>query len=310
MNSGVFMPNKIEQSVCIFPNAAEDSQHAKEIVCNDDLMSSSAYRLAYDDLDFVLTDEMRPVRLMMELSKPEFSLIENNIDNTVVVFGSTRTLSLNKEQMEKAQKALLCIQRKLEQEPTNHQHQQNLVSATCKIRQAGYHQQAQALAKIITEQSQVVDIPRLHIVTGGGPGIMEAANRGAIEAGGKSIGLNIVLPKEQRPNPYITPDLCFQFHYFALRKMHFLLRAQALVVFPGGFGTLDELFETLTLVQTKKTKPLPILLFGKTYWQRLINFDMLVEEGMISASDLQYFSFVDEVQEAWDIIYQHMLSSH
>ena len=297
--------NKVESNFCIFPNAADDIKHAKKISHNDEMLKSSAYRLAYDDLDFMLSDEMRPVRLMMELSKPELILQEHAINHTVVIFGSTRIVKLND-----AQKNLVSVQERLAKQPSNIDLQKELAQATIKIKHATYYEQAKGLAKLITQQSQNIDIPRLHIVTGGGPGIMEAANSGAMEAGGKSIGLNIVLPNEQAPNPYITPELCFRFHYFALRKMHFLLRAQALVVFPGGFGTLDELFETLTLVQTQKTRALPILLFGKEYWQRLINFDVLVDEGMIQESDLRYFSFVEDVQEAWDIIYQHMLSSH
>jgi len=296
------MSDKVEPNFCIFPNAEEDIKHAKKISHNDKILKSSAYRLAYDDLDFMLSDEMRPVRLMLELSKPELTLQEHNIHHTVVIFGSTRIVKLKD-----AQKNIVSIQERLMEQPNNITLQQKLAQATIKIKNATYYVQAKELAKLITQQSQNTDIPRLHIVTGGGPGIMEAANCGAMEAGGQSIGLNIILPSEQAPNPYITPELCFRFHYFALRKMHFLLRAQALVVFPGGFGTLDELFETLTLVQTQKTRPLPILLFGKEYWERLINFDLLVEEGMIKESDLDHFSFVEDVQEVWDIIYQHML---
>ena len=169
-----------------------------------------------------------------------------------------------------------------------------------------YYQEARALTKKAALQSGVNGLPNIHVITGGGPGIMEAANRGAHDVGADSVGLNIVLPHEQAPNPYITPDLCFQFHYFAIRKMHFLIRAKVLVVFPGGFGTLDELFEALTLIQTKKIKPMPILIFDESYWRRLINFDFLVSEGMISKSDLDLIQFVNDADQAWDIIEQSL----
>jgi hypothetical protein len=165
-----------------------------------------------------------------------------------------------------------------------------------------YYDEARELGRIITEQYQNNEKCELVVITGGGPGIMEAANRGAKDVNGKSIGLNIVLPMEQAPNPYVTPELSFQFHYFAVRKMHFLMRAKALVAFPGGYGTFDELFETLTLIQTKKVKPVPVLLFGKEYWQRIINFEALVDEGTIDQKDLELFQFVDTAKEAWDII--------
>jgi uncharacterized protein (TIGR00730 family) len=265
-------------------------------------MKTSAYRLAYDDQDFILSDEMRAVRLMLEHSKTEQTLNQHNIQNTIVMFGSARTMT-----PETAGVQLQDAKHVLSQQPNNVELIQKLAKAKNQKRHATYYQQARELAKLITEQSMLANVPTLHIVTGGGPGIMQAANLGAHEAGGKSVGLNIVLPEEQQPNPYITPDLCFRFHYFAMRKMHFLLRAQTLVVFPGGFGTLDELFETLTLVQTKKIAPLPILLFGKDYWRRLINFDLLLEEGMIAADDLKLFHYVDSPQEAWEFIYKRAL---
>jgi uncharacterized protein (TIGR00730 family) len=172
---------------------------------------------------------------------------------------------------------------------------------------AAHYQEARALTKKAALKSGVNGLPHIHVITGGGPGIMEAANRGAHDVGADSVGLNIVLPHEQEPNAYITPDLCFQFHYFAIRKMHFLIRAKVLVVFPGGFGTLDELFEALTLIQTKKIKPMPILIFDENYWRRLINFDFLVSQGMISKSDLDLIQFVNDVDQAWDIIEQSLL---
>jgi len=193
------------------------------------------------------------------------------------------------------------------QNPKNIALQYKVRLAKNRVKQAGYYQQARELARLITTQSMLNNVPKLHIITGGGPGIMEAANQGAHDAGGESVGLNIVLPREQQPNPYISPDLCFRFHYFAMRKMHFLLRAQALVIFPGGFGTMDEFFETLTLLQTKKIASLPILLFGREFWQRVLHFDVLIEEGMIDPENVQLFRYVDSATEAWDIIYQHIL---
>ncbi len=280
----------------LFPTAADDIEHAKDSQLSEQ-SSSPAYKLAYDDLDFVLRDEMRSVRLLLELSKPELILQDHNIEHTVVMFGSARITEHDATQQ-------LCddLERKLKQLPDEKTLQDQLKLARARQRYCQYYDQARALAGLITKQSGQGSTPQLHIVTGGGPGIMEAANRGACEAGGKSIGLNIVLPHEQHPNAYITPELCFRFHYFAMRKLHFLLRAKALIVFPGGYGTLDELFEVLTLVQTHKTEPMPILLFGRDYWQRLINFDLLLEEGMLAEEDLKHIQYVENVQEAWEII--------
>ena len=240
-------------------------------------MASPAYRLAYDDIDFLLRDELRPVRFLLEVSKPELLLKEHGIDHTVVIFGSARTPDMEEARLQQKTAKLA-----LEANPDDDALRAELARAEAGVRQAGYYEQARELAQLVSEQSGCEDCPQLHIVTGGGPGIMEAANRGANEAGSESVGLNIVLPREQHPNPYITPALCFQFHYFAMRKMHFLLRARALVAFPGGYGTMDELFETLTLIQTGKIQPLPVLLFGRDYWEKLIDYDFLVEEGMIS----------------------------
>lgn len=253
----------------LFHDAAEDRRHAhyeKIPRYSEAQINSPAYVLAYDDLDYMLEDEQRPVRLMLELDKPDARMRAHGIEHTVVIFGSSRLK---------------------EDHP--------------------YYQKAKELAGLISKESGCNQCPNLYVVTGGGPGIMEAANRGASEEGFESIGLNIVLPHEQYPNPYITPELCFRFHYFAMRKMHFLLRARAIVAFPGGFGTLDELFETLTLVQTGKIVPLPILLFGRDYWERLINFDLFIEEGMLSAEDLECFEFVDTVEQAWKVIRDSMV---
>ena len=283
----------------LFYSAADDRQYArneKSEVARQQV-ESPAYRLAFDDEDFLLSDEMRPVRLLLELSKPELRLQAHGVHHTVVIFGTARSADL-----EAAEARRSGIQEALASCPGDETLKAQLTSADAAIRHARYYEQARALAALISQRSGCEECPTLHVVTGGGPGIMEAANRGASEAGAESVGLNIVLPHEQYPNPYITPELCLQFHYFAMRKMHFLLRARALVAFPGGFGTLDELFETLTLIQTGKIKPLPVLLFGREYWQRLINFDLLVEEGMISQADLDIFRFVDDEEEAWEII--------
>lgn len=283
----------------LFYSAEDDRRHAKheKALSSQEQISSQAYRLAFDDVDFLLREELRPVRFLLELTKPELLLQEHGVNRTVVVFGSARTVD-----MATAQRQHNEISRLLVDNPEAEKLQARLVKAEADMRHAEYYEKARELSKRISENSGCKGCPQLHVVTGGGPGVMEAANRGASEAGYESIGLNIVLPHEQYPNPYITPELCFQFHYFAMRKMHFMLRARALVAFPGGYGTLDELFETLTLIQTHKIKPLPVLLFGKAFWQKLINFDLLVEEGMIAPDDVNIFRLVDDVDTAWEII--------
>lgn len=280
-----------------FPSAGEDVRHTRETHLATPQSTSPSYRLAYADEDFILSDDMRPVRLLLELSKPELTLIEHNISHTIVIFGSARILS-----PELAAEKLQDIQERLANNPTNTHLLTEQRQALNSAKRVRYYNEARLLAEKITRESCVHNLPRLHIITGGGPGIMEAANRGANDAGGESIGLNITLPHEQKPNSYITPSLCFQFHYFAIRKMHFLLRAQALIVFPGGFGTLDELFETLTLIQTNKIKPLPIIAFDRHYWESLLNFDLLVEEGMISPADKDLIQFVESADDAWKIV--------
>jgi uncharacterized protein (TIGR00730 family) len=280
-----------------FPSAAEDVQRTRKNQLATPQSSSPAYRLAYADADFILTDEMRPVRLLLELSKPELTLQQHDIHHTIVIFGSARILD-----PDIAAANLLEVDEKLRLKPADNKLLMAQKKARKELDKSRYYSEARRLAEKITRESCAHNLPRLHIITGGGPGIMEAANRGAADAGGESIGLNITLPKEQQPNPYITPDLCFQFHYFAMRKMHFLLRAQALIIFPGGFGTLDELLETLTLVQTRKIEALPIIAFDRQYWESLLNFDLLVEEGMISAADRDLIQFVDSADEAWAIV--------
>jgi uncharacterized protein (TIGR00730 family) len=253
-------------------------------------LEADAYRLAFADPEFLLRRETRGIRFQLEMLKPDLDQAEHGIDNTIVVFGSARFVS-----PEVAQQGLQQAQ--LNGDP------EALMLANRQVRNANYYDQARLFARLVASHStHRRREERLFIATGGGPGIMEAANRGAHEMGVPSVGLNIALPHEQHPNPYITPNLSFKFHYFALRKMHFMMRAKALVAFPGGFGTLDELFEVITLVQTGKAKPVPIVLFGSTYWKRLFNTDVLLEEGVISPQDLKLISYVDDPQVAWDQI--------
>ncbi len=255
-----------------------------------DALVPESNRLAFADPEFLLRRETRGIRFQLEMLKPDLAQQAQGIEHTVVVFGSARFRS--------AEVAAQQLERALiEGEP------QAILNARTLVRNAHFYEQARALGRTITEHTMTQgNVHKMFICTGGGPGIMEAANRGAHEAGGISVGLNIALPHEQSPNPYITPGLSFKFHYFALRKMHFMMRAKALVAFPGGFGTLDELFETLTLVQCKKAKPVPVVLFGTDYWKRLFNPQVLVDEGAISEEDLELFKCVDSVADAWQII--------
>ncbi len=260
------------------------------------LKKSPAYRIAYYDNDFIDTDDLRPVRLQLELLKPELILREHHISSTIVVFGGTRIL-----EPRKAKARVRKLERMLEKNPGDKELKRRLRIAKSIEAKSHFYDEAREFSRIVSEESQKNNHHYV-IVTGGGPGIMEAANRGAFDIGAKSIGLNISIPMEQEPNPYISPELCMQFHYFALRKMHFLLRAKALVAFPGGYGTMDELFEALTLVQTRVVKRLPIILFGEEYWRKVINFDYLVEEGTIDEEDTHLFVFADKAKDAWEYI--------
>lgn len=284
----------------LFPTAAEDLKYAhesRERGFTKQQLESEAYRLAFDDMDFLLSEEMRGVRLMLELNKPDSILKQHDVVHTVAIYGSARL-----ESAEAVARGVQQLDRDRAANPQDPTLAARAKQLELKRRQVRYYEEARRFAALVTSRSQCEDCPKLTIVTGGGPGIMEAGNLGAHEAGGESIGMNIVLPHEQFPNPFVSPQFCFQFHYFAIRKMHFLLRARALVVFPGGWGTLDELFESLTLVQTKKIAPLPILIFGREFWEGMLNFDYMVEQGVISEEDLQLFSYVETAEEAWDII--------
>jgi uncharacterized protein (TIGR00730 family) len=258
-----------------FRDAQEDIQ-STSVVPDTPQTRSPAYRLAYDDLDFILRDDLRPVRLQLELLKPEIMMSEQGVDSTIVLFGGARIQP--PERAESARTPDIALMSR-------------------------YYEEARRFARIMTERSLERSGGREDIiVTGGGPGVMEAGNRGAADAGGKSIGLNIVLPHEQAPNPWVTPELCFNFHYFGVRKMHFLMRARAIAIFPGGFGTLDELFEALTLIQTGRMRQVPFLLFGRDFWAKVINFDTLADVGTISREDLTLFRIVDTADEAIEAI--------
>jgi uncharacterized protein (TIGR00730 family) len=273
-----------------FPTAEEEAR-ALEPEAGRYAGPESAYRLAFTDTAFLLREELRPVRMQLELLKPEMVQQELGIESTIVIFGSARILP------PEAAAARLEAARAGDDVASVRRAEQALAMSR-------YYDEARQFAALVTNRSRSHQTP-IYVVTGGGPGIMEAGNRGAHDVGGKSIGLNIVLPHEQAPNPFITPELCFQFHYFALRKMHFVMRSIALVCFPGGFGTLDELFETMTLIQTGKSRARPILLFGREFWEKLIDFDHLVETGMISAGDLGLFHFVESAEEAWQRLSEH-----
>lgn len=257
-----------------FRYARQDVEQARDIPDTPQTRSPS-YRLAFTDDDFMCRAELRPVRLQLELLKTEMALEERGINSTIVLFGGARI-----------------------PEPANKDSARTKTLAEL----SSYYDEARKFAQLITKKSMKSGCTEDVIISGGGPGVMEAANRGAAEVGGCSIGLNIVLPHEQAPNKYVTPDLCFNFHYFAIRKMHFLMRAKAVCVFPGGFGTLDEMFESLTLIQTGRMKRVPFLLFGEKFWRSIINWEALAEAGTIGADDLKLFKFVETAQDAMDVI--------
>ncbi len=268
------MRNMNDHRLSPFRDAHTD-RDAAELIPDTPQTRAPAYKLAFADEDFMCRDELRPVRLQLELLKPQMILDERGIESTVVLFGGARIPEPAKKDTART-KTLADL--------------------------SSFYDEAREFSRLMTVKSLESYGKEDVIVTGGGPGVMEAGNRGAMDAGGASIGLNIVLPHEQAPNEYVTPDLCFNFHYFAIRKMHFLMRARAICVFPGGFGTLDETFEALTLIQTGRMKRVPFLLFGKEFWHKIINWDALSEAGTISAEDLDLFRFVDTAQEAMELI--------
>ena len=261
------------------------------------IVNSPSYRLAETDTDFLRRPDLRPVRLQLELLKPETAFEELGIHSTIVAFGGTQIV-----ETEIAQASLQSAEKALAKKPGDPKLARSVERAKRIRDKSKYYDAARKFGKLVTLAGQKNDPYDYVIITGGGPGIMEAANRGAFDVNGKSVGLNITLPEEQHPNPYITPELCFQFHYFALRKMHFLMRARALVVFPGGFGTLDELFDALTLRQTRRMQEIPIILFGEEYWRQVVNFQFLADEGVIADEHLDLIEFAETPEAAWDII--------
>jgi uncharacterized protein (TIGR00730 family) len=288
------IPDQINQQT--YPSASKGVADASRHIASDQTRSPT-YPLAFADDAFLQRDEMRGVRLQLEFEKPDLFQRLQQIESTLVVFGGSRIVEESKARVlvEKAEADF-------RDQPADPAIQARLATTRRHLANAKYYHEARELARLASTTCMVSGQCHFVVTTGGGPGIMEAANRGAHEAGAKSIGLNIVLPVEQEPNPYITPELCFQFHYFALRKMHFLLRAKALVCFPGGFGTMDELFNALTLIQTRKIAPIPVLLVGHDYWKKALDFEFLADEGLVAAEDLQLFRMVDSAQEAWDHI--------
>ena len=260
-------------------SSSADKQQA-EVIPKTPQSDSPSYRLAYTDMDFLCREELRPIRLQLELLKTEMILSERGIKSTVVMFGGARIPEPGGEAWA----------------ARNETQKRNLEAASI------YYDEARKFAALCAGISEKHDHREYVVVTGGGPGVMEAGNRGATDAGAPSIGLNIVLPHEQAPNPYVTPELSFNFHYFAIRKMHFMMRAKAVVVFPGGFGTMDELFETLTLIQTKRMEPIPLILFGEKFWRSIVNFQGLADFGTIAPEDMDLLHFAETAEVAWKVI--------
>jgi uncharacterized protein (TIGR00730 family) len=263
----------------------------------NELMESKSYKIAVEDPDFMESYDARGIRLELDYLKAELTMKAHGIEHTIAVFGSARI-----QEYQTTKKKLAMIEEELDSDPTCEITRSHFNTVQRMLEKSVYYDDARKFGSLVGRAGGGAEDCRVTIITGGGPGIMEAANRGAFDVGAKSIGLNINLPHEQFPNPYITPELCFQFHYFSIRKLHFLNRAKALVVYPGGFGTFDELFEILTLIQTKKTAPIPIVLISKNFWNRAIDFEFLREEGVVSYNDLNIFTIVDNAEEAWEYI--------
>ncbi len=257
-----------------------------------EIFGGTAYRLAYEDVEFLTIDDLRPLRVQMELLKPEHELRKQGINSTVVVFGSARILSQEAAQANLSKPKMHTDTRQAAQQKVA-----EAAVARRRLAQSRYYEEPRRFSHMVSSRFQQEGRRDFVVVTGGGLGIMEAANLGAFEAGARSIGLNITLPHEQEPNPFVSPELAYRFRYFALRKMHFLLSARALVAFTGGYGTLDELFEVLTLVQTGKMARIPIVLLGSEFWSRVVDFDHLVDEGFVNVQDVQLFTCVDTAEE-------------
>jgi uncharacterized protein (TIGR00730 family) len=274
------------------PKGSDDDLEAPERVRR--LIASPSYRLADQDVAFLQHPEMRGVRLQLDFWKAEDLLAAHGIEHTIVVFGSTRI-----PEPAEARRRLEAAHAALAKQPHDAERKRAVRIAVRVQDNSRYYDAARAFGRIVGHAAIEGDAPGLVVMTGGGPGMMEAANRGAFDAGAETAGLNIALPHPQFPNPYITPELCFRFHYFAMRKLHFLQRARALVVFPGGYGTMDELFETLALVQTRKIAPVPVVLVGERYWRRVVDFEFLIDEGAIDPEDAELFWFAETAEEIW-----------
>ncbi len=283
------------------PKPVEEDPDAPQRLRN--IMHSASYRQADEDIDFIQRDDLRSLRLQLDYLKPELMLEEQGVEGTVVVFGSTRIV-----EPAVANRRVKAFEEALTASPDNPILKQRLKIARNIQEKSRYYEVAREFGRIVGLSGKGANDCRLMVMTGGGPGMMEAANRGAFDVGAKTIGLNITLPHEQYPNPYITPELCFKFHYFACRKMHFLLRAKALVVFPGGYGTLDELFETLTLIQTRCMKAVPVVLVGKQYWRKAFDVDFLMDEGVIDPEDKELFWYAETAEEIWEDIQKWYLA--
>ncbi len=275
------------------PKPVEDDPAALERIRK--IMESPGYRQADQDIDFLNQDETRGIRLQIDYLKPQLLLEQHGINHTIVAFGSTRIVEPGA-----AKRKLAALEAKSEKHPEDKHLAHEVRIAKRILDKSRYYEVAREFGRLVSEYANQEGRACITVCTGGGPGIMEAANRGAFDAGAKSVGLNITLPHEQYPNPYITPELCFRFHYFATRKLHFLLRAKALVAFPGGYGTFDELFEALTLIQTRKIKPIPVVLVGETYWKGAVNVDFLAEEGVIDLEDRELFWYAETAEEIWE----------
>jgi uncharacterized protein (TIGR00730 family) len=286
--------------------SGKDDKDKKRVACGQNgdgsnpCVNSPVYRLAFEDVEYLHAPFLRGTRLLLEYNKPERILREQGVTSTVVVYGSARTLpeDVARQRLEEALA-------RLDANPDDADAQEAARIARRDVKMSRWYEESRRFSAIVSRHAGEAGRDDFMVVTGGGPGIMEAANRGAAETGARSIGLNITLEHEQFPNPYISPDLCFRFHYFAIRKMHFMLRAKAMVAFPGGFGTMDELFKVLTLIQTGKSRPMPVVLVGRDFWSRLVNFDLLVEVGNISPEDLELFSIVDTAEEAVAAIHDY-----
>jgi len=277
------------------PKEAEDDPDAWARV--QAIMASPTYLQADEDVDFLDSYDTRGVRLQIDYLKPELQLQRQHIEHTIVAFGSTRI-----KEPKAIQRRVEELEKKLREDPENRQLRRRLAVASRLLAKSQYYEVAREFGRLVGRAGHGPDDNRLTLITGGGPGIMEAANRGAFDVGATSVGLNITLPHEQYPNPYISPELCFRFHYFAIRKLHFLLRAKALVAFPGGYGTLDELFEALTLIQTRKITPVPVVLVGESFWREAVNIDFLADEGTIDMEDRELFWYAEEAEEIWNSI--------